>query len=182
MIKYFMCTVLFSLIFQININIFAKDVDLKKDITKNAHFILAVDAQNINEIKKLIKQGININKQVEGLRALHIAITHANVKLVELLLNSGASIESTVKFNNKKYNAIDITQWNIDQCREAISEYSLKLEQHKTQCQIHAKQPKIEKVKLIEELCSYYDNILKSYQEILVILTNYNIKDNNTDN
>jgi ankyrin repeat protein len=68
--------------------------DVEKNVTKNK-LILAVQSDNLEEVKNLIGQGKKVNVKNtydEGNFPLHYAVENGNVEMVELLLNAGAKI------------------------------------------------------------------------------------------
>ncbi|MFH1422645.1 MAG: ankyrin repeat domain-containing protein [Planctomycetota bacterium] len=48
----------------------------------------------IQEVKKLIEKGADINAKIDGFSALHIAVQKGDKDMVELLLNKGAGVNS----------------------------------------------------------------------------------------
>jgi hypothetical protein len=88
----------------------------ESNILLNIKLIMATDAQNLQEVQRLIEIGADVNAKIEGLRPLHIAITYANKAITEKLLKAGADPNKTVKLNNKKYNALELAYWYIRTC------------------------------------------------------------------
>ncbi len=67
------------------------DIEAKDD---NNHMPLlrAIVAENIGVIKFLIKQGVNVNRRINGDSILACAINSNNVSIVKLLVENGADI------------------------------------------------------------------------------------------
>lgn len=61
--------------------------------------IKAVDEEDLDRIKQLIGQGVNVNvkDENEGLTALHVAVNSGNIEIVQLLLNAGAKVNARDK-------------------------------------------------------------------------------------
>ena len=61
--------------------------------------IKAVDEEDLDRIKQLIGQGVDVNlkDENEGLTALHVAVDNGSLEVVQLLLNAGAKVNARDK-------------------------------------------------------------------------------------
>ena len=59
-----------------------------------ASLIQAAKKGNLNRVKELLNQGVNVNGLKGGYIPLHIAIVHGHLPVVKLLLNRGAKVNS----------------------------------------------------------------------------------------
>ncbi len=58
-------------------------------------FYAALEQENVSEVKKLINDGFDLNKaDEEGATVLFFAILQGNIKIVQLLLESGANADT----------------------------------------------------------------------------------------
>lgn len=71
------------------------------DPEKETYLQFIIRLRDYNEVKKMIKDGVNINYTVEDCRyPIELAISNKDTKIVELLLENGAYPDSDKYYNN----------------------------------------------------------------------------------
>ena len=66
-----------------------------EDIHANSPIILATDKGCVDQVKKLIQAGADVNAKIIGTSVLYCAVRKDNIDIVEILLKEGANINST---------------------------------------------------------------------------------------
>ncbi|MED4534792.1 ankyrin repeat domain-containing protein [Metabacillus fastidiosus] len=81
-----------------------QEKEIKVDISRNEQLIQAVEHKNTETIKKLIKDGVNVNTQdSEGRTAVMIATYNNDVESAKLLISSGADVNIQDNMENSPF-------------------------------------------------------------------------------
>ncbi len=93
--------------------------------------LAAVKENDIENVSKLIKTGVNINYQdISGRTALHLACFNRNIKMIDLLLSSGANPEIKDIHKRIPVFAYYSSPWGANDSKASITEKQFEMIQY----------------------------------------------------
>ncbi|WP_299099171.1 ankyrin repeat domain-containing protein [uncultured Winogradskyella sp.] len=90
-----------------NVALFSNVTDVIVQTVEVSPLCKAVATGNTEEVKKLIKNGVDVNAKSNGMMPIHYAAKYNRVDLIKVLITAGSEIHSTC---DKGYSALTLAK------------------------------------------------------------------------